>query len=56
MNGLEHVFGVDPTLVAVSVVLVGSLLSIYGHDLMHKAFKWGITGDLGPVRTCDHRQ
>src|SRR5471032_209523 len=42
MNGLEHVFGLDPTIVAVVVVLIGALLSIYGHDLMHKAFKWAL--------------
>ena len=40
MNGLEHVFGINPTYVAVAVVLIGALLSIYGHDLMHKAVGW----------------
>jgi purine-cytosine permease-like protein len=46
MNGLEHVFGIDPTIVAVTVVLIGALLSIYGHDLMHKAFKWALLATL----------
>jgi len=46
MNGLQHVFGIDPTIVAVAVVLIGALLSIYGHDLMHKAFKWALLATL----------
>ncbi|MGH8425753.1 MAG: purine-cytosine permease family protein, partial [Pseudomonas fluorescens] len=46
MNGLEHVFGIDPTIVAIAVVLIGALLSIYGHDLMHKAFKWALLATL----------
>ena len=46
MNGLQHVFGIDPTIVAVTVVLIGALLSIYGHDLMHKAFKWALLATL----------
>ncbi|MCU1751944.1 purine-cytosine permease family protein [Pseudomonas sp. 6D_7.1_Bac1] len=46
MGGLEHVFGLNPTLVAVAVVLVGALLAIYGHDLMHKAFKWALLATL----------
>lgn len=42
IDGLNHVFGLDPTIVAIVVVLIGALLSIYGHDLMHKAFKWAL--------------
>ena len=42
VGGLKHVFGLDPTIVAVTVVLIGALLAIYGHDMMHKAFKWAL--------------
>jgi NCS1 family nucleobase:cation symporter-1 len=41
-DGLKHVFGLDATLAAVLAILAGALLSIYGHDLMHKAFKWAL--------------
>ncbi|MNF33869.1 Permease for cytosine/purine, uracil, thiamine, allantoin [compost metagenome] len=42
IGGLESVFGLDPVVVACTVIAVGALLSIYGHDLMHKAFKWAL--------------
>ena len=41
-DGLKHVFGLDATVAAVVAILAGALLSIYGHDLMHKAFKWAL--------------
>ena len=41
-DGLKHVFGLDATLAAVVAIAAGALLSIYGHDLMHKAFKWAL--------------
>ncbi|WP_166366341.1 purine-cytosine permease family protein [Pseudomonas akapageensis] len=46
IDGLKHVFGFDPTIVACAVVLIGALLAIYGHDLMHKAFKWALLATL----------
>jgi purine-cytosine permease-like protein len=46
IDGLKHVFGLNPTVVAIAVVLIGALLSIYGHDLMHKAFKWALLATL----------
>lgn len=46
IDGLKHVFGFDPTMVATAVVLIGALLSVYGHDLMHKAFKWALLATL----------
>ena len=46
INGLKHVFGLNPTVVACGVVLIGALLSIFGHDLMHKAFKWALLATL----------
>lgn len=42
IDGLNKVFGIDPIPVACGVIGVGALLSIYGHDLMHKAFKWAL--------------
>ncbi|MFS2124036.1 purine-cytosine permease family protein [Pseudomonas sp. Pseusp97] len=42
MDGLHNVFGLEPLPVACTVIAVGALLSIYGHDLMHKAFKWAL--------------
>lgn len=46
INGLKNVFGLDPSIVAITAVLLGALLSIYGHDLMHKAFKWALLATL----------
>ncbi|AYF90711.1 MULTISPECIES: cytosine permease [unclassified Pseudomonas] len=42
IDGLKNVFGLEPLPVACAVIAVGALLSIYGHDLMHKAFKWAL--------------
>ncbi|HEY1997763.1 purine-cytosine permease family protein [Paraburkholderia sp.] len=46
VDGLKHVFGIDATLSAAVAILAGALLSIYGHDLMHKAFKWALIATL----------
>ncbi|MCY1396801.1 NCS1 nucleoside transporter family protein [compost metagenome] len=46
IGGLEHVFGFDRTVVACVVVAIGALLAIYGHDVMHKAFKWALLATL----------
>jgi NCS1 family nucleobase:cation symporter-1 len=46
MDGLKSVFGLNPAFVGGAAVLVGALLSIYGHDLMHKAFKWALVATL----------
>ncbi|MGF6724075.1 NCS1 family nucleobase:cation symporter-1 [Paraburkholderia sp. GAS41] len=45
-DGLKHVFGLNTTLAAVVAIAAGALLSIYGHDLMHKAFKWALIATL----------
>ncbi|WP_271408674.1 purine-cytosine permease family protein [Pseudomonas sp. Q1-7] len=42
VDGLQNVFGLEPIPVACAVIAIGALLSIYGHDLMHKAFKWAL--------------
>ncbi|HET7332445.1 purine-cytosine permease family protein [Dyella sp.] len=46
MQGLKSVFGFDPTIVAIVSVVLGALLSIYGHDLMHKVFSWTLMATL----------
>ncbi|MFZ1180422.1 MAG: cytosine permease [Herbaspirillum sp.] len=46
MDGLKNVFGLDPTIVGITAVVAGGLLAIYGHDLMHKAFKWALIATL----------
>lgn len=46
MNGLHGVFRISPTLVGAAAVLIGMLLAIFGHDLMHKGFKWALIATL----------
>ncbi|MCK9759901.1 cytosine permease [Pseudomonas syringae pv. syringae] len=46
MGGLGRVFGTNGTLVAVLSVAVGAVLAIYGHDFMHKAFRWALIATL----------
>ncbi|PRE09877.1 purine-cytosine permease family protein [Burkholderia multivorans] len=46
VDGLRNVFGLDPATVAVVAAGSGALLAIYGHDLMHKAFKWALIATL----------
>lgn len=42
MSGLKNVFGLSPALVAIVAAVAGGLLAIFGHDVMHKAFKWAL--------------
>lgn len=46
MEGLKSVFGFDPKIVATMAVVTGALLSIYGHDLMHRVFSWTLMATL----------
>jgi len=46
VQGLKSVFGFDPIFVAVVSVALGALLSVYGHDLMHKVFSWTLMATL----------
>ena len=46
MEGLNSVFGFNPKVVATAAVVTGALLSIYGHDLMHKVFSWTLMATL----------
>ncbi|MGN9498415.1 allantoin permease [Pseudomonas syringae] len=41
-GGLGRVFGTNSSLVSVVAVLIGAILAIYGHDFMHKAFRWAL--------------
>ena len=45
MGGLNLVFGLDPPPWR-SPSSSGGLLAIYGHDLMHRAFKWALMATL----------
>jgi nucleobase:cation symporter-1, NCS1 family len=45
-DGMSSVFHLDRVTVACGVVAVGSLISIFGHDLLHRAFKWALTAAL----------
>ncbi|CAD6556164.1 hypothetical protein LMG27952_05983 [Paraburkholderia hiiakae] len=46
MDGLKNVFGVNPSVVAIVAAVAGGALAIYGHDVMHKAFKWALIATL----------
>ncbi|AUA56162.1 NCS1 nucleoside transporter family [Achromobacter spanius] len=39
MDGLHKVFGLPRTLIAVVAIAAGACLAIFGHDLMHRAFR-----------------
>jgi purine-cytosine permease-like protein len=45
-DGLKHVFGLNAAPVAVVAIGAGALLSVFGHNLMHKAFKWALIATL----------
>ncbi|WP_322011616.1 purine-cytosine permease family protein [Paraburkholderia sp. J12] len=46
MDGLKNVFGLNPAVVAIVASVVGGVLAVFGHDLMHKAFKWALIATL----------
>jgi purine-cytosine permease-like protein len=46
VDGVHNVFGIDGGFVAVAAVSIGALLAIYGHDLMHRTFKWALVATL----------
>lgn len=46
VDGVHNVFGIDSGFVAVAAVSIGALLAIYGHDLMHRTFKWALVATL----------
>lgn len=46
MDGLKNVFGLNPSVVAIVAAVAGGLLAVFGHDLMHKAFKWALIATL----------
>ncbi len=46
MAGLSRVFNISPVIIAVLSVIPGTILAIYGHDLLHKMFKWALVVSL----------
>ncbi|MCB6184447.1 cytosine permease [Leeia sp. TBRC 13508] len=38
-SGLHGIFGWDPTIVALGMAVIGTLLAIYGHDWLHRIFQ-----------------
>jgi nucleobase:cation symporter-1, NCS1 family len=38
-SGLESIFGWNPVIVAVVITVIAALVAIFGHDLLHKAFR-----------------
>ena len=38
-DGLNHIFGWNPTAIAVIITIVGAALAIYGHDWLHRVFQ-----------------
>jgi nucleobase:cation symporter-1, NCS1 family len=46
MDGLKNVFGLNPSVVAIVAAAAGAVLAVFGHDLMHKAFKWALIATL----------
>ncbi|MDN0084534.1 cytosine permease [Crenobacter sp. SG2305] len=39
-SGLHGIFGWSPVVITVVTSLIGMLLAIYGHDWLHRVFKW----------------
>ena len=37
--GLNGIFGWDPTVIAVAITIIGTVLAIYGHDWLHRVFQ-----------------
>ncbi len=38
-GGINGIFGVDVTVIAIGTTVVAALLAIYGHDLLHRVFR-----------------
>ncbi|WP_250523489.1 MULTISPECIES: cytosine permease [unclassified Caballeronia] len=45
-DGMGSVFHFDKVSVGCAVIGAGALLAIFGHDLMHRAFKWALLATL----------
>jgi nucleobase:cation symporter-1, NCS1 family len=39
-QGLHDVFGLNPTTVSVGATLIALVLAVYGHDWLHRVFRW----------------
>lgn len=42
MGGLHRVLGLNPIAVACVATLAGGIMAIFGHDLLHRVFKWAL--------------
>ena len=53
-SGLQSIFGWNPVVVAVVITVIAALVAIFGHDLLHKAFRvlFWISLPLWIVLTC----
>ncbi|ACR31858.1 purine-cytosine permease family protein [Burkholderia glumae] len=45
-SGLHAIFGWSPTAITLATALLALLLAVYGHDWLHRAFKWMLYASL----------
>jgi purine-cytosine permease-like protein len=45
-SGVKGIFGWSPTLVTIVTALIALALAIYGHDWLHRVFKWLLVASL----------
>jgi nucleobase:cation symporter-1, NCS1 family len=45
-SGLNAIFGWSPTLVTIVTALLALILAVYGHDWLHRVFKWLLIASL----------
>ncbi|MCQ4384039.1 hypothetical protein NO136_19405, partial [Clostridioides difficile] len=46
VEGVHNILGYDSKPVGLAAIAIGALLAIYGHDAMHRAFKWSLYATL----------
>ncbi|VWB18897.1 allantoin permease [Burkholderia lata] len=46
VEGVHNILGYDSKPVGLVAIAIGALLAIYGHDAMHRAFKWSLYATL----------
>jgi purine-cytosine permease-like protein len=45
-NGLHALFGWSPVVITIATALLALLLAVYGHDWLHRTFKWLLVASL----------
>jgi NCS1 family nucleobase:cation symporter-1 len=45
-SGLKAIFGWSPTVVAIATAVLALALAVYGHDWLHRVFKWLLIASL----------